>query len=192
MSKKNRPTLTLPREQSHETPTEKIMEAIKEAEPEQSPEKTPEVLAGPTAKEMAAAEEQNGARLKAQSRLQEEQAERDNQPEVNIIGLAAKGREYLLEEMRKHQERNKPKEYIPPPRTERQMSALQEELEAGRKSQQKAEAQQASRPIEKADVSKEGFTTPVYRPNDMVPDPMLGPGKSGNGVYAPIKADDAQ
>jgi hypothetical protein len=28
--------------------------------------------------------------------------------------------------------------------------------------------------VEAPDMNKEGFTTPVYRPDNMVPDPMLG------------------
>lgn len=129
---------------------------------------------GPTAKQMAAAEEANAARIQARMRQEHEQAMEASKEPVSIIGLAAQGREVLLEQLRQHAERNKPKEYIPPPRTARQMEQLEAELEAGRKSQARAQAQQASRPVEKTDMGKEGFTTPVYRPDNMVPDPMTG------------------
>lgn len=67
------------------------------------------------------------------------------------------------------QQRNHPpvKEYVPPPRTERQMSQLEEELEAGRRRVAFNEAQQAARPPRpKAEVAAEGSTVPVMRPND--------------------------
>jgi hypothetical protein len=150
-----------------ESSQEKTMEAVQE---KTAPEAT--ALTGPTAKEMAAVEEINAARIKKQVELEQAEAERQNAEPVSIIGLAAQGREVLLEQLRQHAERSKPKEYVPPPRTERQMTQLQEELEAGRRTQQRAEAQQASRPVPKKDVS-EGFTTPAYRPGDLVPDPTI-------------------
>jgi len=128
---------------------------------------------GPTAKEMAAAEEVNAARVKAIIDRQQAEAERGARQEVSIIGLAAQGREVLLEQLRQHAERTKKPEYVPPPRTERQMSVLEAELEAGRRAQQKAAAQLASRPVPTKDPN-EGFINPVHRPNDVVPDPMTG------------------
>jgi hypothetical protein len=145
---------------------EKTMEAVQDKSPEASAE-----LIGPTAKQLAAAEEENAVRARKLIELQNEQGA--SQEPVSVIGLAAQGREALLEGLRQHAARSKPKEYVPPPRTERQMSALEEELEAGRRAQQKAEAQQASRPVPPADP-KEGFTTPAYRPGDRVPDPVTG------------------
>lgn len=127
---------------------------------------------GPTAKEMAAAEEANAARVKAIIDKQQQEAEAAKTEQISIIGLAAQGREALLEGLRQHQMRSKPPEYIPPPRTERQMSQLEAELEAGRRTQQRAAAQAAARPVPPKDVS-EGFTTPVYRPGDVVPDPTI-------------------
>lgn len=165
------------------------MEASQEtSQPAVTEPETEKTLAGPTAKEMAAAEEQNAARLQLQAKAEQERAELDHAQPVSIIGLAAMGHAELHDAMRAHQNQKKP-EYTPPPRTERQMAALQEELEAGRRTQQKAEAQQASRPVERPEPLKEGFTTPVYRPDNMVPDPMLGLGKHGNGVLGPIKGD---
>lgn len=87
----------------------------------------------------------------------------------------------LLDALREHAKKSEAVEYVPPPRTARQMSALEEELEAGRRAQAKAEAQQASRPVNPAEPVKEGFTTPVYRPGDAVPDPVTGK----LGVFSP-------
>lgn len=126
-----------------------------------------------TAKQMAAAEELNGLRLRQQAEANAIRAEQATAVEPTVIELAAQGIEALHEGLRQHANR-KPPEYVPPPRTERQMFALQEELEAGRKAQQRAEAQQASRVVEQVDGNKEGFTTPVYRPANMVPDPIKG------------------
>lgn len=150
------------------------MEATQEQTPPAIEEKTGlTVQQGPTAKEMAAVEEANAARAKALADAEQARAEQNNEEPISIIGLAAQGHKQLHDAILAH--RNKPKpEYIPPPRTERQMSALAEELEAGRRAQQRAEEQQRSRPVEPTDASKEGFTTPVYRPGDMVPDPMTG------------------
>jgi hypothetical protein len=128
-----------------------------------------------TAKQMAAAEEENLARLKALSDAMQVQAEQANAPpELTIGELALQGHEAIEEAMRKHNAQPPLPPYIPPPRTPRQMTALEQELEAGRRAQQRAEEQQRSRPVEAPDMNKEGFTTPVYRPDNMVPDPMLG------------------
>jgi len=147
--------------------TETILDQSQEAEKPQS---------GPTAKEQAMIEERNAALAKAQVDAQQEArpSVQDAPPdERNILGIAAKGRDHLLEQFRAmNEERSKRKPYEPPARTQRQMDTLNEELEAGRRAQQRAEAQQASRPIEKPPVN-EGFTTPVYRPGDVVPDPTI-------------------
>jgi len=133
------------------------------------PPEEAEAQTGPTAKEMAAAEEANALRAQQIINRQQEEVARAAQEEVSIIGLAAQGREVLLEQLRQHAERTKKPEYIPPPRTARQMSQLEEELEAGRRSQAKAQAQLDSRPPPEKPVN-EGFTTPVHRPGDFVPD----------------------
>lgn len=190
MSKKSRPLLSLrgdpnapttePIAQPPAEPNAPIQEKIMPAAEEQTAQvaaassvEPAQELIGPTAKEMATAEEQNAARVKAIIAKQQEEAEAAQTAEVSIIGLAAQGREALLEGLRQHQQRAKPPEYIPPPRTGRQMSQLEAELAAGRRTQQRAAAQAAARPVPPKDVS-EGFTTPVYRPNDMVPDPIKG------------------
>lgn len=127
---------------------------------------------GPTAKELAAAEEANQVRMR---QLAEQQVAPPPEPPVHIAEVAARGYDALQEQFRRHNENvAKKKEYVPPPRTPNQMSRLQEELEAGAKAVERARAQQmASRP-EPVDGNKEGFTTPVYRPNDVVPDPISG------------------
>lgn len=139
------------------------MEASQEKAPEAATEPT-----GPTAKEMAAAEEQNQVRA---LKLAEQAAAPPPEAPV-LIDVASRGYDALNEAFKKHNEQNKVQEYVPPPRTPRQMSALQEELEAGRRTQQRAEEQQAASRVVAPDLNKEGFTTPVYRPGDVVPDPI--------------------
>lgn len=189
MSRKNRPLLSLrgevnvlttePIAQPPAEPNAPIPEKIMEASMEKNDSPaatTAEASAeptGPTAKEMAAAEEQNLARVKAIIERQQAEAEARAVEPISIIGLAAQGMDALHDAIRQHNEQSAVKEYIPPPRTERQMSQLEAELEAGRRAQQKAEAQQAARPVPPRDPN-EGFTNPVHRPNDMVPDPMTG------------------
>jgi len=92
---------------------------------------------------------------------------------VSIAGLAAQGREKLLDTLRAHADKPKPV-YVPPPMTERQLSAREQELEAGRRAVKKAEEQLALRPQPVADPKTEGFSTPAHRPNNMVPDPVTG------------------
>lgn len=155
---------------------------IQEKQVEAAVEKIEEVAAeqsGPTAKQMAAAEEANALRIIQQKRAEEERAAKADEEPVSLIGLAAQGRDVLLNALRKHAEEAKPVEYVPPPRTARQMTQLEEELEAGRRAQARAEAQQASRPPPAPEPGKEGFSTPVYRPGDVVPNPTGGVGQFG-------------
>ena len=152
------------------------MEAVQEKTAEVSAELTPP-SSDPTAKALAQAEEANSARLVALARRQHEEAEAAKQEPVSIIGLAAQGREALLEGLRQHAEHSKPPEYIPPPRTARQMAQLEAELSAGRRVQQKAAEQLAHRPAPERDRN-EGLSTPVHRPGSLVPDPTV-PAPSG-------------
>lgn len=167
-----------------ETPSLSPVEAVTEKPALETSEP-----AGPTAKALAEAEEANASRLIMQAKRNSDLAEQAKEPELSIIEVASKGRDALHDAMRRHQEKAKPVAYVPPPRTERQMSSLEAELEAGRRTQQRAEAQQANRPPPEAPKANDGFTTPVYRPDNMVPDPMMGPGAHGGGVYQPIKTD---
>lgn len=199
MSRKNRPVLSLrgetstapeplaqapadpnaPLEKPNMTPTDTIDQQFEAAMQPEAPAPT-EVQTGPTAKEMAAAEEANLARAKAIIDRQQEQAAaqagEDTRP--TLIGLAAQGMDALHDAIRAASEVN-PEPYIPPPRTERQMTQLEQELEAGRRAglraAEQAEIGRVARARQTAeDKAKEGFTTPVYRPDDMVPDPMTG------------------
>lgn len=161
------------------------VEIAEAPEVEQAP-----VPAGPTAKEMAAAEEANQLRLK---KIAERNAElaKPKPEEQTIVGLAAQGMDVLHDAIRAHSNQPTHPAYIPPPRTGRQMTALQEELEAGRRAQQRAQAQlEASRAARAAAPKdpKEGFTTPVYRPGEVVPDPKVpavGGFAAGTKVFGP-------
>ena len=128
---------------------------------------------GPTAKQLAAAEEANQVR---RLKLAQQQEAPPEPAAVPIVDVAARGYDALHEQFRQHNAKQaKKKEYVPPPRTANQMSRLQEELEAGARRVADAEARQAAaKPVVPVDGNKEGFTTPVYRPNDVVPDPISG------------------
>ena len=155
----------------------------------EAPQETnePEVMeqSGPTAKQMAEMEALNAERARRQIEIANAQA--DKAEPVPIADIAARGYDALHEAFRRHNENNKPKEYVPPPRTERQMSALQEELEAGRRAQARAEAQKLAAAPVPPPSPNEGFTTPVYRPGDVVPDPTIPAANSvaGTRQYGP-------
>lgn len=164
----NAPT-TAPTEPSTPPATqEKTMEASQDQTTVLPPEQI-----GLTTKQMAAAEEINAARSIALAQQQEKPAE---EIPTTTLADAAKGYDALHEAFRQHNEKTKAahKEYTPPPRTARQMSALEEELQAGARSVARAEAQRAASRPEPVDGNKEGFMTPVFRPNDSVPDPTTG------------------
>lgn len=137
-----------------------------------------------TAKQMAAAEELNAAREAALTAQRQQEPAPEPPP---LIEVAAQGMDALHEALRQHGNRPVP-EYVPPARTERQMKALEEELEAGRRAGERAAAQdRAAKEARAAQAAadarqKEGFTTPVYRPNDVVPHPLGGMGQFGAGA----------
>lgn len=146
--------------------------------PAEKTKETPEAVSGPTAKELAAAEEANQSRL---LKLAAQANAPDPDPPVNIAEVASRGYDALQEQFRRHNENvAKKKEYVPPPRTSNQMSRLQEELEAGARAVAKNQERQAAARPEPTDLRKEGFTTPVYRPDNLVPDPTI-PATSGPG-----------
>jgi uncharacterized membrane-anchored protein len=150
---------------------EKPMEASQEKTPAAVPETSEQTVSGPTAKELAAAEEQNAARLRKQ--IEAQQAEPPH-PAVPTADLAARGYDALHDAFKRHNENTaRKKEYVPPPRTDRQMSLLQEELEAGARAVARNKAQQAATKPVKPDANKEGFTTPVFRDGTIVPDPIM-------------------
>lgn len=201
MSKKNRPSPSV-RDEVNVPTTERIAQPPAEPnapfvetkmdlqpqsndQPEALIEETPAEPTGPTAKEMAAQEEENVARayriIQAQQEKLSRQIEDESRP--TMIEAAAGGIDSLHEAMRRASE-VKPIEYIPPPRTERQMTALEQELEAGRKAVERNKAQQAISQAARAraaaeERAKEGFTTPVHRPADAVPNPLGGVGTFG-------------
>lgn len=157
-----------PPEEPNEPTQEKTMQASTE---------TTTAASEPTAKQMAEMEALNAQRAREQFELQ-------NQPPpdepINIIEVAARGYDALHEAHRRQNEQKVP-EYVPPPRTPRQMAALEEELAAGAAAQQRAEAHRKLHAPPPADPIKEGFNTPVYRPADQVPDPILPAGASAAG-----------
>ena len=183
MSKHNRPRLSLkgdpnalttaPIEQAQVATSEPTQERPMEASQENNQEALKEVSAQ-TVKALAAAEEENSARKIALSKQNQEDAEKGEMlASQSTLSAAAQGRESLRQAFEAQKERSKPKPYVPPPRTERQMAALQEELEAGRRTQQRAQEQLDNRPVPKPDPN-EGFTTPQYRPDDFGPRPGYG------------------
>lgn len=100
-----------------------------------------------------------------------------------LAAVAAKGRDHLLERMRDHARKTAANKeaYVPPPITEAQKTKRDEELEAGRRAQAKHQAQWDSRPVPKRDPT-EGVATPVFRPGDVVPDPVLTAGNFAAGT----------
>lgn len=124
-----------------------------------------------TAKQLAEAEEANQARARAIINRQQEMLAREQAlaTEPTIIEVAAQGRDALEAALRQHAAATTVPEYVPPPRTPRQMQQLEAELEAGRKAQERAQEQFDNRPAPPDEVAKEGFTVPVHRPGDFVP-----------------------
>lgn len=144
---------------------EASQEKIKEPQAEVSAE-----VSALTAKQMAAAEEINALRAK---QLSDAQQEGPDHAAVPIADLAARGYDALHQAREAHRAKAaRAAPYVPPPRTDRQMSVLEEELQAGARAVERNRAQQAASRPAPADPRKEGFTTPVYRPGDVVPDPI--------------------
>jgi hypothetical protein len=171
MSKHNRPRLSLKGDPNALT-TAPIAEAqvdVKKPTQERPMQtelnqaEAPAAQTGPTAKQMAEAEERAGSVAKAQTEAKQEEP-------LKLINVASKGRDALSEAFAAHNAKAKARPaYKPPPMTERQLAVRAEEMEAGRKVQQKAEASIAAGRVRKPDPVKEGFTTPVYRPGEFVP-----------------------
>lgn len=139
----------------------------------------PQLEAG--AREAADLEEKIAAQKIIEARAN---GEADKPVEVSsLAALASQGRQSLLDKMREHARATAANKqaYEPPPITESQKTKRDEEMEAGRRAQAKHQAQWDSRPVPKLDGT-EGFTTPVHRPNDVVPDPILRAGISAAGT----------
>lgn len=145
--------------------------------PPETNEQTDNAQAEASDRETAALEEMLAAQQLAERRTESDAvaAELDKEDSTTLIGAAAKGREYLLQQMRKHSatEAANKKAYVPPPLTDRQSERTRMEMEAGRRAQAKHQAQFDSRPGATRDPREGGPATPVHRPNDVVPDPTL-------------------
>src|ERR1700679_1525132 len=114
---------------------------------------------GLTAKQAAELEERQGAENRARTEEVQKAAETGEEP-LKLINVASKGRDALAAAFAEHNRKAKEKPaYQPPPMTERQLALRQEEMEAGRKAQQKAQASIEAGRMRKADPVKEGFTT---------------------------------
>lgn len=137
--------------------------------------------AGPSLKDQALAEEVNAARMKhASDAQQEDPTAPPPKPQEEFVSLgeiASRGYDALHEAYRLQREADKNKPvYVPPPMTERQLSAREEELEAGRRAVARNEVQLANRPTpdrNALEIAAEGQTNPVYRPANLVPDPTI-------------------
>lgn len=141
------------------------------------------------ARAIADAEERLAAqRIAAAQRMDEDAASAqpaEDLTEIPLVSLAAKGREALMEAMRQHAAKKESEPpYVPPPLSPNQQARLNEELEAGRRAQERhAKALQEQRELAARTNQpdpREGTTTPVHRPGMMVPNP-----KGGHGVYSP-------
>lgn len=114
-------------------------------------------------------------------------AEENAIQQTTLIGAAAKGRDHLLQKMREHSANTAAKAaYVPPPLTDRQRERLEMEMAAGKRANAKAQAQADFRPVPPKDKS-EGYSTPVHRPANVVPDPKLTatPFAAGTKQYSP-------
>ncbi len=92
----------------------------------------------------------------------------DTEEVVSIAALASRGRDALVDQLRKHMVNSAPKEYTPPGLTDRQAARLKEEMDAGRRASERSAAQSALARQPKPDPTV-GYTVPVYRPADHVP-----------------------
>jgi hypothetical protein len=170
------PIAPLPVETSapiQEMPMPPTVDQVQDQAPEASPE-----AAGPTAKQLAAIEEENASRLIRQANANAQRAEHE-QPAEKLIGLAAQGRQVLMDKLRAHAQKPPAPPYVPPPMTERQKQQLKEEMEAGAKRVAVAAASQirASHPT-LPQTPDDQRITPVHRPGEFVPglnskDPLI-------------------
>ncbi len=135
------------------------------------------------AKSQADSEERRAAEMIRGAKAAEEAAQHQRpapaeptEEPQDIASISSRGRDYLLQRMREHQAKPK-EEYVPPPMSDKMRERINEELEAGRRAQAKAQAQLDSRPkpdISEAEAKAQGTSTPVFRPNNMVPDARRG------------------
>jgi hypothetical protein len=179
----------------------KLQPRNQRTEPKMQPNETPPEANEPTAeniqafaenetatREAADLEERLSAQRVAQARNESEAAGKEMERNENVLGsLAAQGRDRLLAKLREHASKPKPA-YVPPPMTDRQRERLEEEMNAGAKAVARAQAQQVARPIPPRDPREPGPSTPVHRPDNVVPDPILRDTTgfaAGTKVYSP-------
>lgn len=140
-------------------------------------------------REAADLEEKLQSELIARARADSDQMGTVEEERIKLVD-AAKDRNTLLAAMRQHQKLAQAKPaYVPPPRTERQLSQLELEQEAGRRAQAKQQAQWDNRPVPPRDT-REGSSQPVHRPNNIVPDPKIaaiGGFAAGTAIFDPSK-----
>lgn len=139
-------------------------------------------------KAAAEAEERHAAEMMKRANEQQEEPVAVHPQDESLVSIMAQGRDHLLQRMREHAAEAEAKKqgYKPPPMTERQLSALEEEQAAGRRAIERHAALQASRPVPPRDPS-EGTSTPVHRPGNAVPSPFDGTNGgfvAGSGQYA--------
>lgn len=140
------------------------------------------------ARALADAEERAQAQKLAEIKAMNPEAQSEPVEDLTVLPMVTileRGRDALEEAMRQNQRKMQEAAaaYVPPPRTEAQNSRLQEELEAGRKAQAKAEEQlrlQRELAARTQPDPREGTSTPVHRSGLSVPNP-----KGGHGVYTP-------
>lgn len=137
----------------------------------------------------AAEEERRAAQMLSRSNAQQEDPTAPP-PDESLVSIMAQGREHLMKRMREHaaQVEAKAQEHKPPPRTERQLSALEEEQLAGKRARERHERELASRPPPPAKEVWDGTNTPVMRPGGNVPDPTVAAPSgfaAGNRQYGP-------
>lgn len=148
-----------------------------------------------TIKAAAEAEERQAADL--MKRVQEQQNGPEAAAEIAevadedepLISILSKGQDYLHQKMREKMARDQAREenYSPPPRTERQMSVLEEEQAAGRRAAARHQAELDARPPRPHDPT-EGTSMPVHRPGSAVPGPYDGANGgfvAGKGAFSP-------
>jgi len=135
----------------------------------------PTEQSAPSLKDQAAAEEANAARMKRAVDAQQEDPSAPA-PQEQFVSLGELASYEQLHAAFEQQRDAKVKAYVPPPMTERQLSAREEEFEAGRRAVARATAQLANRPAptpNALELSAAGQNTPVFRPGSLVPDPTI-------------------
>lgn len=103
--------------------------------------------------------------------------------EEDLATVASKGRDYLMQKLREHNDALARKPAYKPPEMSAQMrDRINEEMEAGRRAQQRhEEARKAQLPPDRNanEIAAEGSNTPVFRPGNMVTDPRAPFSKEG-------------